>query len=201
VDVEFEGHAKVSSIPGFLGFGNKVKQHARVEYNFPDIVQFGYAFWPTPKWKIEVDGDWTHWDVTNSQSLKSQGLKSTFGLTQSQLKTKLNWEDSWIVSLGTQYEIKDGVFLRGGWYWSEDSVPEKNFTPTVADSDRTGVSVGLGWRCKSWTIDLACQANFSLDRDVNNNVGSNPFPPVNQSVDGTYESWSIAGAFSLGYHF
>lgn len=201
VDVEFDGHAKVSSIPPATGFPDKVKEHARAEFNFPDIVQIGYAFWPNKRWKIEVDGDWTHWDVTNKQALKSQGLKSTFGLTQSQLTTKLNWEDSWIVELGTQYEIKDGIFLRGGWYFSENSVPEKNFVPTVADSDRTGVSVGLGFLWKRVTVDLAYQFNISLDRHVNNDAGSNPFPPVSQSVDGDYESYSQGGAISVALHF
>jgi len=200
VDVEFEGHAKISDTPPLPGFPKKIKEHARAEFNFPDIVQIGYAFWPTPRWKIEVDGDWTHWDVTNKQALKSQGLKA-LGVPKSLLTTKLNWEDSWIVMLGTQYEVKNGVFLRGGWYFSENSVPEKNFIPTVADNDRVGVSAGLGFKRKNWSLDVAYQFNITLDRSVKNNVGSDPFPPISQSVDGDYESYSQGGAISVGFHF
>lgn len=197
VDVEFDGHVKVSQIPGALGLGSKVKQHARSEFNFPDIVQMGYAFWLNPRWKLELDGDWTHWDVTSGQNLKSQGLKGTFGLTQAQLKTKLNWEDSWIVALGTQYEVKTNLFLRGGWYFSQNSVPNKTFSPTVADGDRVGVSAGLGYKWKKVKLDVAYQFNVTLDRDVKNNVGAS----VGQSVNGKYESYSQGGSVSLGYLF
>ena len=198
VDVEFDGHTKASQIPpnGF-GFPPKVKNHARSEFNFPDIVQMGYAFWPNPRWKLELDGDWTHWDVTNGQNLKSQGLKSTFGLPQSALQTKLNWEDSWIVMLGTQYEVKTNLFVRGGWNFSQNSVPEKTFAPTVADGDRVGVSLGLGYKWKKIKLDVAYQFNVTLDRDVKNNVGAS----FGQSVNGRYESYSQGGSVSLGYLF
>ncbi len=199
VDVEFDGHAKVSDIPPALNpvFGTKDKEHGHAEFNFPQIVQFGYAFWPTKKWKLEADADWTNWDVVNGQNLKSKGLRDTFGLTQSQLNTKMNWQDSWIVELGTQYEVKPNLFLRGGWYWSQDSVPEKTFNPTVADSDRVGVSLGVGYKLKSWSFDVAYQFNVSLDRNVKNTVGND----VGQSVNGEYESYSQGGAVSIAYHF
>src|SRR5262249_38701849 len=158
---------------------------------------FGYAFWPTPKWKIEADADWTNWDVVNNQNLKSQGLKNTFGLTQSQLNTKLNWQDSWIVELGTQYQANTNLFLRGDWYWSQNSIPEKNFSPIVADSDRVGVSLGLGYKIKNWSFDIAYQFNLSMDRDVKNKVGNS----LGQSVDGEYESYSQGAAVSIVYRF
>lgn len=201
VEVEFQGHAKVNTIPLFLGLGDSVNGKGHADFTFPQVVQFGYAFWPTAKWKLEVDADWANWDQVNAIALKSKTIQGTFGLTRAQMKTKLNWEDSWIISLGSQYELRDNLFLRGGWYWSEDSVPERNFNPFLPDSDRTGVSLGLGFRTGRFWVDVAYQFNMSLDRKVSNKVGNNPFPPISQSVNGEYETYSQAGAISVGFNF
>src|ERR1043166_3308513 len=44
-DIEFDSHTKLSNIPAGLGLPSKLKSHAHAEFNFPDVLQLGYAFW------------------------------------------------------------------------------------------------------------------------------------------------------------
>jgi len=61
----------------------------------PQSVAFGYAFRPTPKLKLEVDADWTDWDMLNNVRLHwGKGPLNGYVIP-------FNWMDSWFYEFGT----------------------------------------------------------------------------------------------------
>jgi long-chain fatty acid transport protein len=76
--------------------------------------------------------------------------------------------------------------VRGGYIYSENTVPNSTFSPTVPDSNRHIFSIGLGYATKRIGIDLAYQYSLSMDRTVRNSADTN-FDGVGD-LDGKWKS-------------
>lgn len=177
--IDFHGHAIVKDDP--LGvFG---RSSATAEITFPQTVAVGYAFRPTAKLKLEVDWEWTNWDTLNSVRLHSPNPAFA---TDPGSVIPFNWEDSSFYELGVQYELNKTWVLRAGYIFSENTVPNSTFAPTLPDSNRHVFSIGVGHETKRYTLDLVYQYSFADDRTVSNSADTN-FDGAGD-VDGKWKS-------------
>ena len=136
-----------------------------MEINFPQSVAVGYAYRPIAKLKLEVDVEWTNWDPLNTVQLRSINPL----LTGAQ---GYNWKDSFFYEFGAQYDLNEHWTVRGGYIFSENTVPDSTFTPAVPDSDRHVLSVGLGYGTKRMQVDVAYQYSFTVSRTVAGSPGT-----------------------------
>jgi len=166
--VNFDG---LTSVNGNL-VGLDGSSGASATINFPQSVAGGYAFRPMPKLKLEVDIEWTDWNTLNTVVLHSPN--PAFNGTP----TVFNWQDSFYYEFGAQYTLSDHWIVRGGYIYSENTVPNSTFSPSEPDSNRHVFSIGLGYVHPRMNIDIVYQYSLSEDRTVSN--GS--------AVDGTWKS-------------
>ena len=138
---------------------------AEARIPFPQSVAFGYAFRPTPKLKLEVDADWTDWDTLNNVRLH-WGKGPLNGYT-----IPFNWMDSWFYEFGAQYELNEQWTVRAGYIFSQNSVPQKMFSPSIVDSDRHVLSAGIGYNAKRFSVDIVYQYSLLADRTIRNSTG------------------------------
>ncbi|MGD0016518.1 MAG: outer membrane protein transport protein [Verrucomicrobiia bacterium] len=149
---------------------------AEARIPFPQSVAFGYAYRPMPKLKLEVDADWTNWDTLNSVRL-NWGKGPLNGYT-----IPFNWMDSWFYEFGAQYELNERWTVRAGYIFSENSVPQKTFSPSFVDSDRHVLSAGLGYNTGRFGVDIVYQYSLLADRSVHQSPS--PFGNVNGEWSG-----------------
>ena len=90
-----------------------------------------------------------------------------------------NWNDTWVLALGVEYDAAENLTLRGGYTYLESPVPEETLAPTLPDTDRHLLTVGLGSRYGQHDVDLAYAYSFYDDLDVTNNLN----PLYNGSYD------------------
>lgn len=108
------------------------------------------------------------------------------------------YKDSYILRFGTAYKFSDQVTFMGGVYFDKIPVDPENLNPSLADSDRLGLSFGIDAqifdklniigsylfiRAKELTIDNSNQVYTA--------------PPSTSKFNGTYNS--IANIFSLSF--
>ncbi len=160
---------------------------------FPQCVAAGYAFRPIPKLKLEADIDWTDWSTLHTVVLNAPGS----GVNGE--KTPFNWYDSFYYEFGAQYNVDSHWTVRGGYIYSENTVPNSTFSPTAPDNDRHVFSVGLGYSTKLFSIDLAYQYSYSPDRTVS----SSPTRVTNglAAADGTWETSANAVMLTTSLKF
>ena len=156
---------------------------ASAKFHFPQTVDFGYSFRPTPKWNIEADGDWSDWSGLKDITVQGQPAPLAF-----------NWQASWIASVGVTRYLGDGWRLSGGYMYSENSVPSEDFSALVPDSDRNIFSIGIGKTYGHFSWDAAYQFAWAPSRSVSADAG---YP----TAAGNYEFMSHALTVNLGYHF
>ena len=171
--LDFHGHAVVKDDPT----GAFSRSPAQAEIDFPQSVAAGYAFRPNKKLKLEVDIEWTNWDTLNKVKLHSSNPAFA---TDPNSTIPFNWMDSFFYEFGVQYLLDDHWVVRGGYIYSENTVPDSTFSPSVPDADRHVFSAGLGYSTERFGVDIVYQYSLSDDRKVTN--AGDP------TVDGTWKS-------------
>ena len=178
--LNFTGHAQD---PPFLS-----RTEASARFHFPHNIIAGWSFRPTTNWNFEVNVDWTDWESLDSVVLKTPGGNLT--------SLSFNWRSSWFYEFGGTYFLGNGYRASAGYIYSENTVPDATFTPTVPDSDRHIFSIGLGKTYKKLRWDAAYQLAYGPTRTINN-----PAAAPNAPANGRYEFISHALTVSLGYSF
>ena len=185
--VEYQGDADVD-----LLFPEPVSlsSSASAEIRFPQFVVAGVSFRPTDKWNLEVNIDWTDWDNLNEIVLS--------GVPGGDQQVLLNYRSSWMYEFGVTRKLGRGYSLSGGYFFSENSSPDRNFTPLVPDSDLHLGSVGLSYRGERWRWAAAYHFGYNSGRTVS---GSESGSLVGETGDGTYRVLNHAFNVSAAIQF
>ena len=159
---------------------------------FPQFVVAGVSYRPTPKWNLEVDVDWTDWDSVNS---------STFhGTAVGDIVNVFNYESSFMYEFGATRQLPKGYAVSAGFFYSENSIPDKSFNPLIPDSDLYLWSLGLQHKGHRWDWAVAYQIGWNPGRDVSGNMPT-PASAIGQTGDGHYEAVNNAVNFSVTLKF
>jgi long-chain fatty acid transport protein len=194
--IDFHGAAVINKdpTPSHM-FGHS---DASAAINFPQSVAVGYAFRPTPALKLEVDVEWTNWETLNT--LKMHSANPSFNSASNPTSAiSFRWKDSFFYEAGIEYQIAPRWTVRGGYIWSDNSVPDRTFSASVPDSNRQIFSGGLGYTAPRWDISLAYQFTWFMDRTVRNSPDLN-FDGVGDA-DGRWSGYSHALMFTTGLKF
>ncbi|MBI5775672.1 MAG: outer membrane protein transport protein [Verrucomicrobia bacterium] len=187
----FTGTSTTTGTAGF--FDGTAPASAR--FPFPRHIVAGYSFRPTPEWNIEFNADWTQWDTLTTVTVVQPA---------GNVPVPFNWRSSWFYEFGVTRKFDGGWRVSGGYIYSENSVPDANFTPLVPDSDRHIFSVGAGRDQGRWKWDVAYQFAWGPSRTVAGSPLTFPltvFGGAAGSPNGRYEFTSHALTASVGFSF
>ena len=164
---------------------------AHTELPLPMKAIFGVSYRPTDKWNFEFDADYTDWSVEKTLTVQ-QTQPTAVSAPGTTIGLPLNWQPSWYYEFGGTRYFDNGWHLSAGYIYNENSVPNANYTPLVADLDKQFVSVGVGHKGKKFDFDVAYQFGYGTST-----VFNTPGYPAN----GNYTYISHAIAISCEYHF
>ncbi len=118
----------------------------------PSSLNFGIGVMPTEKLTIAADVNLIGWSAYESLDFTYNGTAG--GVTSSSSPRK--YEDSYAVRLGTQYMVTESFALRLGAYYDKTPVQAGFMTAETPDSDRIGITGGLGYRLgEHFNLDLS----------------------------------------------
>lgn len=157
-------------------------------FDFPDVLIVGYSYRPTPAWNLEVNVDWTNWDVLNTVTINKASGPTAL---------PFNWESGFFYEFGVTRYLSSSWNVSAGYLYTENSTPDSTYTPAVPDSNRSFYSLGLGYVGGAFTADLAWHYADGGRRTV---TGSPP-SLIGATADGTYDNSLNAFAFSLTWRF
>jgi long-chain fatty acid transport protein len=149
--------------------------------DFPQMIVGGISFRPTTNWNFEVDVDWSDWRTVNSAVIDGIGA------------LPLNWHSSFFYEFGVTRQLGNGYYVSAGYFFSEASTPDKEYTPLVPDTDLHVGSLGVGFKGQHWSWALAGQIIGGAFRNVQGAQAP--------GVDGRYRLFTPTVSFNVGYHF
>ncbi len=175
--VDYKGTAEFS--PSFYA-GSSSSTTANIR--FPQFAVAGISFRPTKDWNFEFDLDWADWDAVKQISI--QNLPSI----------TLNYKSSFMYEFGVTRQLGKGFFASLGYFYSENSSPDHDFTPAIPDTDLHLGSAGLGYKSKHFDCTVAYQFGYNPSREVTADV---TYP----SANGTYHVFNQAVNLAATFKF
>ena len=153
VKINFNGDFKASNLPPMLmAAGFTQSSSFKSDMTLPGSVALGYGYDVTDRFTVGFDFKWSentsHDDLpiqigSNNQPLLGGANSSVFG-----------WQNSIDLGTGMTYAVNENWTLRGGYLFSENSQPARNYSPVTTANDRHIFSLGVGWRGKTRNVDL-----------------------------------------------
>ncbi len=164
--------------------GARFRQDATWEVDLPQHVMGGWSFRPTPAWNIEVNVNWTDWDVVDTATLR---------LPDGAVPVAFDWRSGFMYAVGLTHTRPSGLALSAGYWYGEETIPDARYKPIVPDVALHVVSAGLGWRWGAWDLEAVYQVGIGPPRTVVGSEGG--------LADGRYTYLSHALSLAAGRKF
>lgn len=168
--------------------GSSLDIDAETSLDFPQVLSFGIAYRPTDSLTVGLEIEWTEWSRFNRMDLDLKKEIPSAGI--SDFAIDFDYQDTWFFKIGAEFKIKDNYFLRGGYAYITNPVPDHTLNPGNPDADQHSLSVGFGYKKEKWAFDFFYAADIFEDRAVDNDI-----------LKGKYENLAHFIGLSLGYRF
>lgn len=149
MQVEYDGSFEAQRLPD-AGPGLDNRSAFYSDMTFPGSIALGYGWDLTERLTLGFDFKWTanssHDDIPLRTS-DSAGWLPTQAV-------ELDWHNSIDLGMGASYKLAKAWTLRGGYLFSENSMPDSSYTPAIPAYDRHIFSLGLGWQGRRNGVDL-----------------------------------------------
>ncbi|MGK2859945.1 MAG: OmpP1/FadL family transporter, partial [Thermoanaerobaculia bacterium] len=162
-------------------------QKIKTSVDYPAIASFGIATTAIPTWTLEFDAVLMTWSEFETLVVDFENASTP------DLINEENWDDSWSYRLGANKQVNDMWQVRLGVVWDETPQPVENVGPLLPDSNRLGLSFGVGLKHGNWRIDLSELYLPFVDRDT---LGQNQ-----DNYNGVYETTANLVSMNIGYTF
>src|SRR5262249_22194760 len=152
METDLEGHSYEFS--NLVGPEPPTRRDMSLHLPMPWKMIVGVSYRPTTNWNFAFDYDYTYWGVLNtlymnrSAPILGGGLPAALPLT-------FKWESSSYYEFGATRYLNDGWYVSGGYIFNENSIPDVNYQPLVADMDKHFLSVGVGKKGKKFDVDFS----------------------------------------------
>lgn len=194
MDIELDGSADITQImTGNAQFDALVAtqlppdQGINTTIPFPAMTAIGIATTAIPNWQIEFD-------VTHATWSRFKTLDVQFATTPSaNIVRPQDWEDTMAFRLGANRNIGDQWAVRFGAVYDQNPQPLEAVSPLLPDSDRMGLTFGVGWYHGPLVIEVSDMILHFKDR---NTGGVNP-----DQFEGTYETDANLLSVNFGLRF
>jgi long-chain fatty acid transport protein len=187
--LEMNGSFEAQGVPAGLPAGSANRSSFETDMTFPGSIALGYGIDLTDRLTLGFDFKWSanssHDDIPLNTSNSNNLLP-----TRSQ---PLQWKNSIDLGFGTSYKLNEAWKIRGGYLFSENSMPDSTYTPSIPAYDRHIFSLGIGWLGKSNRVDLTYGYIFNPTRTTTH--ANNP------AFNGRYkQQWHVV-MLSVGHYF
>lgn len=175
------------ALQSFTG-GSDFNTAAKTSIDFPPDLSFGIAYRPTQFLTFGLELEWTGWSSFDKMDVNLREEIPQAGL--SDFSIDFGYKDTWMIKVGAELAIKDRYYLRGGYAYVENPVPNQTLNPGDPEADQDSFSVGFGYKKRDWVLDFFYVADLFKTRTADNPI-----------LQGTYRCLANFAGLSVGYHF
>ena len=194
-----KGDVSFSNRPALLANGLP-DGPVKTTIELPDTASVGVSQQIIPKLQLLADFTWTGWS-----SIKDLSIYRTNGAPLS--STPLEFDDSWRVGLGANFQASEIIKVRAGVAYDTTPVKDEFRTPRLPDQDRTWLAAGFQWALsKQAAIDVG--GAYLIVEDASSDLPSvDPNPPAGFSAPprghlvGTYSADVWIASVQARYSF
>jgi len=194
-DTKLEGLSANSA--GLFG-GTNYQTQTETRVVLPESVTLGAAANVTEKLLVSADAEWVNYARVKSTAFSfSETDANRAGILNQGNPVPRDWDATWNVGLGAQYTLNERWAPRAGYFYYPEAIPEATWDPSTPESERHGITLGLGFNQGPVTVDFAYNYILFIDRSISNQVGATSLATVN----GEYSSTGHILSMNLAYRW
>jgi len=164
LDAAFASRIPVS--PGANGAFVDVPVTTRLQ--FPSVFMFGVSYDICDRLTVEADGNYWGWSTFDKTVLTFATVDNK---TVPESTLTHNWENTWTVRGGVRYAVTPKFDVALGGYYDQTPQPDEDVNPLLPDSNRTGITAGLGVRIgEHLMVEASNLVLFFHDRTTRTNA-------------------------------
>jgi long-chain fatty acid transport protein len=131
------------------------------DIKLPDTASLSVAQKLNSQWELLGDVTFTQWSKIDTVTINASG---------STLDTlAFKFDDSWRVSIGTNYHYNEKWTFKGGVAWDQSPVKDQYRTVRLPDNDRTWLSIGAKYKVTpTAAIDVGYSHLFLSNASIDN---------------------------------
>ena len=134
----------------------------------PSIFGVGYGLKLTDALSLETDFAWMQFARFYSQGF---GAADGHGFFSGNPTSVLgNWHNALVSSLNADWKFAEHWILRAGYQFFENPVHNSGFSPSIPDVNQHVLSLGVGWKGKRSSVEVAYALDFYYDRHIANDA-------------------------------
>lgn len=129
-----------------LGIEHFQSNDGHAEMSAPHVITLTGTWKATENLRLSALTRWTNWSSFDKLPISGSSLgEATEGAT-SKHNAVYNWKDSWLFTVGADYDINDEFTVRGGVGYEISPVDDDKYrSATIPDTDRLWLSMGATW--------------------------------------------------------
>ena len=195
MEIDFKGDLMFNlpaGTPGAISalFSNTT---GHAELPFPAQVFVGVSWKMTDRFVMEVGGRWEEWSAYENLTMYFDSPVA--GTTVSTVQKK--WDDNYALNFGGKYSLSPSLDILFGYLYDGTPVPDDTFEPSISDSEKHLLSLGIAGRKGGFDWCLTYVYQRYGDRDKSNTVGAT----TGLTANGVYEQETHMLGLSIGYTF
>ncbi len=165
---------------------------AKGSITLPDSISTGIAFRPNENWTFELGAVATMWSSYDQITIEYKDHE-----TAPTIHNRKDYKDTIRVNFGAEHQFIPNWFARAGYVYDKSPINEHVMDTLVPVDDRHLVSVGLGYKGKTWSADVAYVHLFARHL-----TGDRPGNTPGSHIPMKYEQGrSDMFALTVGYKF
>lgn len=134
----------------------------------PTIVGIGYGIALTETISLETDFEWLDFSRYESSDLNAVNDPVLFATAGKSTSTPQNWRNNFASGVGSDWKFAEHWVLRAGYQFFENPMRNSAFSPTTPDANQHVITLGIGWKGKRSSLEVAYALDLYYDRHIAN---------------------------------
>jgi long-chain fatty acid transport protein len=150
-DYDLSGTTTITNLPTVVPGGNATYAGS-LEIATPDSLDLSVSHQWSPTTTVHAGVILTRWGVLKELVIKNEGAPAALATAVEEL----DWHDSWLYSVGAEWQVQEKLTLRAGIGHDETPINGGHRSVRVPSADRDYATLGLGYRLnENLSADLA----------------------------------------------
>lgn len=114
------------------------------EMSAPHVITLTGTWKATDALRLSGLARWTNWSSFDTLPISGSSMEQLTG--KKKIEAEYHWKDSWLFTVGADYDINDEFTVRGGVGYEISPVDDDKYrSATIPDTDRLWLSMGATW--------------------------------------------------------
>ena len=114
------------------------------EMSAPHVITLTGTWKATDALRLSGLARWTNWSSFDTLPISGSSMEQLTG--EKKIEAEYHWKDSWLFTVGADYDINDEFTVRGGVGYEISPVDDDKYrSATIPDTNRLWLSMGATW--------------------------------------------------------